>query len=98
MNFRIQFSRQTVNAMQKRLQVAYRQGDVQLVRRISALLAYVVNGEKIESVAARWGFSVATFYNWLTELMHKGLNSLTYRGGSGRKPKLTKTQKNELGK
>ena len=98
MNFRIQFSRQTVNAMQKRLQVAYRQGDVQLVRRISALLAHVVDGEMIEVLTARWGFSVATFYNWLTELMQKGVNSLVYRGGSGRKSKLTKTQKKELAK
>lgn len=98
MNFRIQFSRQTVNAMQKRLQTAYRQGDVQLVRRISALLAHVVDGEMIEVLAARWGFSVATFYNWLTELMYKGLTSLAYCSGSGRKAKLTKTQKKELGK
>jgi len=98
MNFRIQFSRQTVNALQKRLQDAYRQGDVQLVRRISALLAHVVNGEKVEAITARWGFSVATFYNWLTELMQKGVSSLvSHRSRSGCKPKLTKTQKKELG-
>ncbi len=96
MNIRIQFSRQTVNAMQERLQAAYRRGDVQLVRRISALLGHIVGGETIETLSVRWGFSVATFYHWLMELLVKGVQSLVYRQGSGRPAKLTKTQKKQL--
>ena len=38
MDIRIQLSRQTVKAMQARLQAAYRRDDVRLVRRIQALL------------------------------------------------------------
>lgn len=98
MNIRIQFSRQTVNAMRDRLQAAYRRGDVQLVRRISSLLGHIVDGETIERLSARWGFSVATFYNWLKELLHRGVKSLTYSHGRGGRPsKLTKAQKKQLG-
>jgi transposase len=97
MNIRIQFSRQTVNAMRHRLQAAYRRGDVQLVRRISALLGHIVGGEPIETLSDRWGFSGATFYNWLNELLVKGVKSLVYSQRSGRPAKLTKTQKKELG-
>ena len=43
MNVRIQPSRQTVKAMRRRLQVAYRQDDLRLVRRIQALLDHLVN-------------------------------------------------------
>jgi transposase len=96
-NLRIQFSRQTVNAMQERLQAAYRRGDVRLVRRISALLGHIVNGESIETLSARWGFSLATFYHWLKELLQSGVRSLVYSQGSGRPAKLTKTQKKQLG-
>lgn len=97
MNIRIQFSPQTVKAMRERLQAAYRRGDVQLVRRISALLGHIVGGEPIETLSARWGFSLATFYNWLSELLVKGVKSLVYSQRSGRAAKLTKTQKKELG-
>ena len=97
MNLRIQFSHQTVNAMRERLQAAYRRGDVQLVRRISALLGHIVGGEPIETLRTRWGFSLATFYHWLTELLVKGVKSLVYSRRGGRPAKLTKTQKKELG-
>jgi transposase len=96
MNLRIHFSRQTVKAMQERLQAACRGGNLPLVRRISALLEYGVAGESIETLSARWGFSLATFYNWLNELMHKGVQSLNYRRGGGRPPRLTRTQKKHL--
>lgn len=96
MNIRIHFSHQTVNAMQDRLQAAYRRGDTQLVRRISALLGHVVGGEKIETLSVRWGVSLATFYNWLTDLLKDGVSSLTYSPGGGRPAKLTPTQKKQL--
>jgi transposase len=96
-NLRIHFSRQTVNAMQERLQAAYRRGDMQLVRRISALLGHIVGGESIETLSARWGFSLATFYNWLKELLQSGVKSLVYSHGRGGRPaKLTQAQKKQL--
>jgi len=83
--------------MQERLQAAYRRGDRPLVRRISALLEHIVGGESIETLSARWGFSLATFYNWLKELLHKGVKSLVYSQRRGGRPaKLTPTQKKQL--
>lgn len=93
MHIRIRFSRQTVKALQRRLQGAYEQDDVRLVRRISALLEHVVDGQPVAQVSARWGaqcrahcigISAATMYNWLREYMVKGLDSLVYRHAGGR--------------
>ena len=105
MHIRIRFSRQTVKALQRRLQGAYEQDDVRLVRRISALLEHVVDGQPVAQVSARWGaqcrahcigISAATMYNWLREYMVKGLDSLVYRHAGGRRSKLTGSQKKRL--
>ena len=97
MNIRIQVSRPTVKALQRRLQEAYRRDDVRLVRRIQALLAHLVNGVPVAVLSEQWGFTVACFYQWLTEFILQGLESLRYRPGGGRKAKLTPTQKKRLG-
>lgn len=96
MNIRIQLSRQTVKALQARLQQAYRRDDVRLVCRISALLDHLVNGVPVSVLAARWGFSLSTFYEWLTALLVHGLASLVYQRRGGRTAKLTPTQKKRL--
>jgi hypothetical protein len=57
MDVRIQLSRQTVKAMQRRLQEAYRQDDVRLVRRIQALLDHLVNEVPVPVLSTQWGFS-----------------------------------------
>ncbi|MEP7358799.1 MAG: hypothetical protein ABI847_16240 [Anaerolineales bacterium] len=106
MDIRIQLSRQTVKAMQRRLQDAYRRDDtctcgkcrcVRLVRRIQALLDHLVNGVPVAVVSGQWGFSPACFYEWLTALILDGLDSLRYASSGGRKAKLTPTQKKRLG-
>lgn len=93
---RIQFSRQTVKAMQRRLQAAYQRDDVRLVRRISALLEHVVHSVPVGVLSERWGFSRACFYNWLKDFMLDRLDSLVYHHGGGRKAKLTRKQKKRL--
>jgi transposase len=98
MNLRIQLSRPTVKALQRRLQAAYRRDDVRLVRRIQALLAHLVNGVPVARLSEQWGFTPACFYQWLTELLLHGLDSLGYQPGGGRKAKLTPTQKKRLGR
>ena len=98
MNIRIQLSHPTVKALQRRLQEAYRRDDVRLMRRIHALLAHLVNKMPMAIVSEQWGFTPACFYQWLTELILNGLDSLGYQPGGGRKAKLTSTQKNRLGK
>ena len=97
MNLRIQVSRPTVKALQRRLQEAYRRDDVRLVRRIQALLAHLVNGVPVAVLSEQWAFTPACFYQWLTELILHGLDSLGYQPGGGRKAKLTPTQKKRLG-
>jgi transposase len=96
MNIRIQVSRPTVKALQRRLQEAYRRDDVRLVRRIQALLAHLVNGVPVAALSEQWGFTPACFYQWLIEFIWKRLDSLGYQPGGGRKAKLTPTQKKQL--
>lgn len=96
MNFRIRLSRQTVKEMGARLRRAYQRGDVRLVRRISVLVDHLQHGVPIVELSQTWGFSVAIFYVWLHELLLHGVDSLTYKHGGGRKPKLWPTQKKRL--
>jgi transposase len=96
MNIRIQFSRQTVKALQRRLQEAYRRNDVRLVRRIDALLEHVVKGVAVAVLSQRWGFTPACFYEWLHAFILDGLDSLGYQPGGGRQAKLTPSQKKRL--
>ena len=62
MNIRIQLSRQTVKALQRRLQDAYRRDDVRLVRRIQALLSHLGSGVPVAVLSEQWGFTPACFY------------------------------------
>jgi transposase len=96
MNIRIQVSRQTVKAMQRRLQEAYQRDDVRLVRRIKALLAHLVDGVSAAQLSAHWGFTPACLYQWVLEFILNGLGSLTYQHAGGRSSKLTPTQKKRL--
>jgi transposase len=97
MNIRIQLARQTVKAMQHRLQEAYQHDDVRLVRRIQALLDHLVNEVPVADLSEQWGFTPACFYQWLLALLLQGVASLRYQVGGGRKAKLTPTQKKRLG-
>jgi transposase len=97
MNIRIQLSRQTVKALRRRLQAAYRRDDVRLVRRIQALLDHLENKVPVAVVSAQWGISPACFYGWLHALILDGLDSLGCHSTGGRKAKLTPTQKKQLG-
>ena len=89
---RIQWTRLTVKALQKRLQQAYAAGDRRLVRRLSVLLAVGQHKATVVEVAQQWGLSPAIIYQWLQEFLVERLASLPYRWGSGRKPKLTSSQ------
>ena len=96
MAIRIRFARQTVKALQRRLQKAYEQDDVRSVRHIGVLLEHVVDGQPVAQVSARWGIGAATIYNWLRAFMLKGLDSLVYRYAGGRRAKMTGSQKKHL--
>lgn len=98
MNIRIQLSRPTVKALQRRLQEAYQREDVRLVRRIQALLSHLGNRVPVAVLSEQWGFTPACFYEWLTAFLLEGLDSLRYQSEGGRKARLTPTQKKRLGK
>src|SRR5437899_8671390 len=93
---RIQLSRATVNDLHKRLQHAYQRDDVRLVRRITVLLDLLVEQVPMAVLCERWGLSLSCLYNWQKALLLRGMDSLVYSRGGGRRPKLTPRQKKRL--
>jgi transposase len=95
MKISIRFARPTVKKLIRHLQRAYATGNVRLVRRISALLD-LGRGDSVAQVAERHSISRQVVYNWLKAYLLHGEISLVYRRSSGRKPRLTKTEKGRL--
>src|SRR5205807_2474211 len=93
---RIQLSRATVNDLHKRLQHAYQRDDVRLVRRITVLLDLLVHHVPIAALCERWGLSPSCLYDWQKDFLLRGMDSLVYSHGGGRRPKLTPRQKKRL--
>jgi transposase len=96
MHIRIQLSRATVKALHSRLQHAYHQDDVRLVRRITVLIDLLVHQIPVAVLSARWGLSPSCLYDWQKAFLLRGMDSLVYRHGGGRPEKLTPTQKKRL--
>src|SRR5947208_5431260 len=93
---RIQLSRATVNDLHKRHQHAYQRDDVRLVRRITVLLDLLVEQVPMAVLCERWGLGLSCLYNWQKALLLRGMDSLVYSHGGGRRPKLTPRQKKRL--
>jgi transposase len=97
MRIRISLRKGEWEALVKRLQQAYKNGEVRLIRRIQALL-YFFEGKTVAEIVALLGLSVQTIYNYLKAFILNRLDSLVYKRPPGRAPKLTKTQKKVLAK
>ena len=93
---RIQLSRATVKDLHSRLQHAYQRDDVRLVRRLTVLLDLLVHQVPMAVLCERWGLSLACLYDWQKALLLRGMDSLVYHHGGGRRPKLTPRQKKRL--
>src|SRR6516165_7249822 len=93
---RIQLSRATVKDLHLRLQHAYQRDDVRLVRRTTVLLDLLVHHVPVEVLSERWGLSTSCLYQWRQAFMLRGMDSLVYQHGGGRRPKLTPRQKKRL--
>jgi transposase len=93
---RIQLSRAIVKDLHSRLQHAYQRDDVRLVRRTTVLLDLLIHHVLVEVLCEQWGLSLACIYGWQQALLLRGMDSLAYRHGGGRRPKLTATQKKRL--
>lgn len=97
MQIRISLKSRRYQELIQRLHAAYAKGQLRLVKRIHALL-YIVDGETVQAVVAILGLSEQSVYNYVTAFLLKGLDSLVYQRPSGRPPKLTKSQRKELGR
>src|SRR5215813_3046942 len=93
---RIQLGRATVKDLHSRLQHAYQRDDVRLVRRITVLLDLLVHQVLMAALCERWGLSLACLYDWQKAFLLRGMDSLVYGHGGGRRPKLTPRQKKRL--
>src|SRR2546425_1079203 len=96
MRIRIQVSTATVQALHMRLQQAYQHDDVRVVRRTTVLLDLLVHHMPVELLCEQWGLSPACIYGWRQAFLLRGMDSLVYRHGGGRRPKLTAKQKKRL--
>src|SRR5215467_2836915 len=96
MHLRIQLSHATVKDLHHRLQYAYQHDDVRLVRRTTVLLDLLVHHVPMAVLCERWGLSPACLSDWQKAFLLHGLDSLVYRHGGGRRPKLTPKQKQRL--
>src|SRR5215468_6801390 len=96
MCIRIQLSSDTVKALHSCLQHAYRKDDVRLVRRTTVLIDLLVHHVPVAMLCERWGLSPSCLYDWQKAFVLRGMASLVYHHGGGRRPKLTPRQKKRL--
>ena len=92
----IQVRAATVKALHAQLQQAYLKDDVRLVRRTTVLIDLLVHHVPMAVLCERWGLSASCLYDWQRAFLLHGLESLRYRHGGGRRPKLTPKQKQRL--
>jgi transposase len=95
MYIRIRISRETGDELVKVLRQSYKSGDINMVKRLSALVG-LSRGESVHDVAATLGIAAASIYRWLNELLVEGVNGLKPHWAGGRPTKLTATQKKRL--
>src|SRR5262249_5700935 len=86
---RIQLSRATVKDLHSHLQHAYQRDDVRVVRRATVLIDLLVHHMPVAVLSERWSLSPACLSNWQKAFLLRGMDSLGYSHGGGRRPKLT---------
>jgi transposase len=96
MSIRIRLNRTTVKALHSHLQYAYRKDDVRLVRRLTVLIDLLVHQVPMAVLCERWGLSLSCLYDWQKAFLLRGMDSVVYGHGGGRRPKLTPRQKQRL--
>jgi len=93
--WKIRFISKPSKELEDQLEKAYARGDLRLVKRITALLLFAKE-LRIGEIAQTVQVCERTIRNWLKGLLLKGVASFVYKFSSGRRPKLTKTQKKAL--
>jgi len=93
--WRIRLSSKTRKELEHHLEQAYARGDLRLVKRLTALLL-CEKEFRMGEIAELVQVCGRTVRNWVKAFLLQGFASLVYRFSSGRRPKLTKTQKKAL--
>lgn len=96
-NIRLTIDNQTRRRMEEILGQAGEKGDLRGAKRIMAVFA-VAGGYLFPDIAKIFGVHERTVCRWLRAFLMKGPDGLLSRRPPGRKPKLTKSQKKELGR
>jgi transposase len=91
----ITFCHATVKELTRRLQAAFRGGNLLLIKRLSALLL-LAERRPVRRVAERLGVCKQTIYNWLHAFVLDRYDSLPTRRPPGRPAKLTAAQRQRL--
>jgi transposase len=94
-SFTLHLSSFTRKQLYHRLQQAYGQGALRVVRRIQALLA-LADTLSVREVAERLSLGEQTVRDYRNAFLLRGLASLSYKRPPGRPSKLTKSQRREL--
>jgi transposase len=94
-SFTLHLSPFTRKQLYCRLQQAYASGALRLVRRIHVLLA-LAEDMSVGDVAAMFELGEQTIRDYRNSFLLKRIASLAYKRPSGRPPKLTKKQRQEL--
>lgn len=97
MFYNIQIRKITRSRLQDQLTIARQTGKLRIVQRILALLARGA-GKTTADVASTLGVSEESVRSWIGEFLLDGFKSLRLGFSTGRPPKLTKSQKQELAK
>ncbi len=92
---RIRFRTATRKELEGTLRLAFRAGDLALVKRVTVLLAYS-RGEPMAVAVAGVGVSRATGYAWLQAFLLQGVAGLRVRRAGGRPTKLKAPQREQL--
>ena len=95
LHFRLTLSHELRQALNRKLAVAQQHGELRLVKFILALFA-VARSQDLPEAAAVLQLSVAQVARYVYQFMVYGLPGVAFQKSSGRPPKLTATQKDEL--
>ena len=94
-SFTLQLSSFTRKQLYRRLNAAYANGVLRVVRRIHTLLD-LAQGHSVQEVAQRLSLGEQTVRDYRNQFLFKGMASLAYKSSPGRPSKLTKTQRQQL--
>lgn len=94
---RITISNSKRKQLEKMAANAHKTGDLRTVKRITAILK-VAEGYLQKDIAEILDVSTESIRIWIKKYLSEGVEGLRAKKSTGRKPKLTKTQKKELGK